>query len=223
MRFLDERRARASGRATPQRLRWSLASLLAGLALTSYLANANQEAIEQAEHLEQRAHESAQREALRELSAYQSVRNEAQQRASGDAQPASPEALLEQRVLPLLSPAAEAKAAAKLAEQDRQLLSSTQRRMAVFSGLFGLVLVRAQVDLARKTRRLLSPPLLAATALVFWIDLVQWKRASEVMVQLTAGQVTPSSSGATGLALPVLAFAAVLLWLGFWQRWREFE
>lgn len=234
MSILDERRARARrGTPTPRRLRGALAGALLGLLAAGAAFHHAQGALDQAAQLGPRAREDARRGALQGLDAYAAARAAIQQRqlqgddAGAAAAEHEAESLLHVQVLPALGDDAVLRAARALEPPHRQALASSRGVLAGAGLLLLLTLLGAQIELARRTRRIFNPPLLMATALAGGALLEQLRRATGALAALSPENALASTAhhtagvGAPGLA--ALVAAAALATLGFWRGWRSFE
>lgn len=232
MASLRERReqATARGASTPQRLRALLWASWLALGLLVLTSEANQRAIQQAYQLPAEAEITALRASVPALRAYQSAHTQAA-RSQGETAAAEDDRRAEQALRDQLRTQLDE---ASLTRQARQLAAAHQTTLERARDLLLaswtlclLTLLLSQVYLSWRTRRALHTPLLAATALVVALGVMQTRdnaHAHSLVAQLPERLSAPASPAPARPLAPLgTAFAATLLWLGLWSRWREYE
>jgi hypothetical protein len=229
MRFLDERRSRArSGASSPRRLRFALALVLLALAAAFFSQRDAQETLALAARLAPRAREAARQGALQGLDGYFAARKAARARPD----PGAEALALEQQTRALLDRWEQdlgddgiLRHARALAEEDREKLSAARDRLAGAAALLLLALLAAQVEAARRTRRLVNPQLLLATVLAAWATLEPLRRVSAALDGLSPERALSGAFPPDPLPLAgsTLLAAGGLAALGLWRRWQEFE
>jgi hypothetical protein len=229
MRFLDERRSRARlGASSPRRLRFALALVLLALGAAFFSQRDAQDALALAGRLGPRAREAARQGALQGLDGHFAARKAARSRPELGAEALA----LEQQTRALLDRWEQdlgeegiLRHARALAEEDRERLSAARDRLAGAATLLLLALLAAQVEAARRTRRLVNPPLFLATVLAAWATLEPLRRLNDALSSLSperalSGAFAPAP---LPLATSTLLTVGVLAALGLWRRWQEFE
>ncbi|MCS6898701.1 MAG: hypothetical protein RMJ98_03120 [Myxococcales bacterium] len=229
MRFLDERRSRARlGISSPQRLRLALAFVLLALGTAFVCQRDAQDALVLATHLGLRAREAAEKDVLQKLNDYLAARKVTQPRSEHDAEAL---ALVQQTHVLLerweqdLGHEGILRHARVLAEEDHKKLSAARDRLAGAATLLLLALLTAQVEAARRTRRLVNPQLFLATVLAAWATL---EPLHQLNTALNSFSPERAMSGAFApppwlLAPSILLVVGILATLGLRQRWQEFE
>jgi hypothetical protein len=218
MSIVEERRAQARRQlSTPARLRAALALALAALGPLLAAHHAAIEVLLEHQRLQERAREAARQDALRGLDFYSEARRAAaEQRAQGAVEAAfsleqRAQSELERTVLPHLEPAASERHTQRLLATDLAAIEGSRRALLTATAAASLALALAQIELARRTRRLLHPLAVLGTLLTL---------GGSILVLL---RLQPPFEPLPFQGILLLPLAALLFAMAFRQRWRAFS